>query len=74
MKDGLDRAINLWKLQIDTLMKKELKWWTREEVNGKIIYAPDGVNVKHDDSIISYGLALQMFLNYNPNFLDYEHH
>jgi len=69
LKEDLNMAINLWKLKLSNEEFKEFIWWTKSDMNWKIIYEPDGVNVKHDDRIIWRWLAFQMFLQSNPNFL-----
>ncbi len=72
MKEDLSSAINLKKMKLSHEEQKEFKWWVKAEKNGKIVYEPDRVTVQHDDRVIGRGLAFQMFLDVNPNFLDYE--
>jgi len=72
LKDDLSRAINLLKIQITKYMKRELRGWCKEEKWDRIIYTNNKIIAPHDDSVISKWLALQWFLQYNPNFLVYE--
>lgn len=72
MKEDLSRAIDFWKINFSEKEFKEFKGWIKSQKWEKIIYEPDWVNVKHDDSIIWRWLAFQMFLQNNKDFLNYD--
>lgn len=70
LKEDLNEAINLWKIELSQEEFIEFKSWIKEEIWEKIIYCPDSINSKHDDRIIWRWLAFQMFLTNNKNYLD----
>lgn len=72
LKTDLSTAINFWKIQLSKSEHREFLWWSQKVEGSKIVYAPDGITSSHDDMIIARGLALQMFLQKNPNYLQYE--
>lgn len=69
MKEDLNTAINIWKLQFDSYTKKEFIAWSMERQGERIVYTNNKRIAPHDDSVISYWLALQAFLFHNPKFL-----
>lgn len=72
LKEDLRKAIIFKKPKFTENEKKEFKFWVKSEVNWKIVYEPDWINCKHDDDVISRWIAFQMFLNYNPDYLNYD--
>ncbi len=69
MKEDLNQAILQGKISLSEKEAKEFKWWVKSYKGWKIVYEPNGINSKHDDTIIWRGLAFQMFLNNNKDFL-----
>lgn len=68
LKTWLQEAILHNELLLDEKNKKEFLAWEKQEKNGRIIYSNNPVMSEHDDSVISYWIAYQMYLQYNKNY------
>ncbi len=71
LKDSLRDAMSVVWLQLTKTVKKEFSAWVRQKQGSKFIFTNDKALAKHDDSVISYWLAvmwlvLQWYIDLYP--------
>lgn len=71
-KTDLNKAINKWFYQVTEYTKRELRAWSKEEKWWRIIYTNNTIIARHDDSVISWWLAFQWFIQFKTNLFEDE--